>query len=122
MAGSQRALDDQPMRRDYTAEQRAELIDNVAAGHETVVEAATRLGVAESTAYAWVRRAGPKTRRRDLASRLRKTAAVAAPTFVQLVRTGGPDGLLEVQIGAASLQVRRGFDAELLRAVVAALR
>ncbi len=52
MVGSQRALEDQRMRRDYTAEQRAELIDNVAAGHETVVEAVTRLGVPESTAYA----------------------------------------------------------------------
>lgn len=45
------------MLRQYTAEQRRELIDLVTAGRATIFEAAARLGVPPSTAYSWARRA-----------------------------------------------------------------
>jgi transposase-like protein len=45
------------MRRQYTAEQRRELLDLVTTGRATLPEAAARLGVPFSTAYYWARRA-----------------------------------------------------------------
>ena len=113
------------MRRQYTQEQRSELVDLVAAGGVTIREAATRLGVGASTASYWVRKAaktatgtaGPR-RRPSLAA---KALTAPPPTFLQLVHAGDTSSIITIRIGNAAIEVRRGFDAELLRAVAVAL-
>src|SRR5262245_5288426 len=112
------------MRRHYTGEQRSALIELVSAGGSTVSEAATRLGVNASTAYQWMKQAGEGVGRSGAEQReaSRRRRQVARPTFVQLVRTGDLDATLVVRVGDAEVAVRRGFDADLLRAVVGALR
>ena len=105
------------MRRHYTAEQRGQLLDFVASGR-SVREAAARLGIATSTASYWVRRATEKARQlRQRATR----RGVELPTFARLVREHEV-AAIEVRVGGATIKVAPGFDAELLRAVVAALR
>lgn len=111
------------MRKHYTDEQRAELVRLVLDEALSLRRAAARLDVADSTAYHWVKRA---TAARDRAKRRPRpssppAAERAAPTFVQLVRAGASRSVLHVRIGAAVLEVADGFDAELLRQVVAAL-
>ena len=103
------------MRRHYTAEQRGQLLDFVASGR-SVPEAAARLGIATSTASYWVRRAAEKERRQREARR-----GGEPPAFARLVREHEVASI-EVRVGGATIQVGPGFDAELLRAVVAALR
>ena len=102
------------MRRRYTSEQRTRLVDLVASGDVTVPEAAARLGVKASAAYNWVaegRKLGkPSTAR-----------SAAEPMFVRLVPSAVADASIVVRVGGAEVQVRRGFDGELLRAVVATL-
>ena len=105
------------MRRHYTAEQRGQLLDVVASGR-SVREAAAHLGVAPSTASYWVRRATEKARQlRQRESRRGREP----PAFARLVREHEVASI-EVRVGGVTLQVAPGFDAELLRAVVAALR
>ncbi|MBX3157656.1 MAG: helix-turn-helix domain-containing protein [Deltaproteobacteria bacterium] len=87
-------------------DERAELIRAVRRHGETVVAAATRLGVPLSTAHRWMR------------------LAVAEPppvTFVEVVGERAAHSTIEVRIGAAAIEVRSGFDARLLREVVDAL-
>lgn len=112
------------MGRQYTREQRSELVELVTAGQSTLPEAAARLGVPYSTASYWVRKASrpPRAGKTTRMRRLAKTGSVPAPTFLQLVRAGDIGATLEVRIGGAEIQVRRGFDGQLLRAVVDALR
>jgi transposase-like protein len=100
------------MRRKYTSEQRTQLIDLVATG-TTVVEAAKSLGVGESTAYNWA----AKSRK----SREATTAPQKAPTFARLVPSTAVDASIVVRVGGVQVDVRQGFDGELLRAVVATL-
>jgi transposase-like protein len=93
------------MRRQYTAEDRARLIAEVRATGEPVRKVAVRLGMSVSSAYLWM-----------------KDAPASAPRFAKLVRlpaavTAG----LAVQVGMATIRVEAGFDADLLRSVVAAL-
>ena len=105
------------MRRHYTAEQRAQLVDFVASGR-SVTEAAAHFGIGTSTASYWVRRAAAN------AKQLRQREARRGgelPAFVRLVREHEVASI-EVRVGGATIQVAPGFDAELLRAVVAALR
>lgn len=105
------------MRRHYTAEQRGQLLDFVASGR-SVREAAARLGIAPSTASYWVRRAAKNAKPpRQRAAR----RGGLPPAFARLVREHEVASI-EVRVGGATLQVAPGFDAELLRAVVAALR
>ena len=78
---------------------------------EPVPSAATRLGVVVGTAYKWLRTSGA-----------RDAARVARPGFARLVAASTPDPRLLVRVNAAEIEVRAGFDAELLRSVVAALR
>jgi transposase-like protein len=102
------------MRRRYTSEQRTQLIELVASG-TTVVEAATRLGVGKSAAYNWMAESR-EPREPSTGGR------VAAPTFARLVSSAdAADAAIAVRVGDAEIQVRRGFDGELLRAVVATL-
>src|SRR5690349_5076139 len=112
------------MGRQYTGEQRSELVELVTAGQTTLPEAAARLGVPYSTASYWIRKASksPRPGRATRTPKLAKTRSVSAPTFLKLVRTGDLGAMLEVRIGGAEIQVRRGFDGQLLRAVVETLR
>jgi transposase-like protein len=110
------------MRRRYTGKQRSELIELVSGGRATVSEAAARLGVTPSTAYYWVRDAAPAMAGRS-ASRRRLTAqAPVTPRFVRVVPSQAVEARIAVRVGAAEIQIRRDFDADLLRAVMEALR
>jgi transposase-like protein len=91
------------MRRRYTDDERRELVELVKSGRATTREAAARLGVTASTAYWWMKRAHGE------------------PTFVRLVRASEAEAAIAVRVGRAEIEVRRGFDVELLRAVVEAL-
>ena len=97
------------MRKIYKRSERAELVVAVKRG-EPVPSAARRLGVTRSTAYTWVHR-----------SKGSDSAVATTPTFIELVTAGTPSAALVVRVGAAEIEVRAGFDAGLLRAVVAAL-
>ena len=75
------------MRKHYTKAQRAELIDLVTSGQATTRRAAARLGVAESAAYYWLKRA-----RESLALAVRRngsprSVAKARPMFARLIPT-----------------------------------
>ena len=102
------------MRRRYTKEQRTELVDLVAGSDVTVPEAAAKLGVTSSAAYNWV----AESRKQRGRNALRR---VTGPTFVRLVPSAATDATITVRVGEAEIQVRRGFDGELLQAVVASL-
>ena len=108
------------MRRQYTDEQRAKLVELVTGGHTTVREAAARLGVAPATGYYWLKqrvvgRRGAHVRRRG------QRGTDTATTFVRLVPSVAVDPTIAVRVGGAEIQVRQGFDGAVLRAVVAAL-
>ena len=76
---------------------------------EPVPSAAQRLGVMTSTAYTWLHRS------KDSGE------APSRPTFIELVTAGPPSPSLVIRVGVVEIEVRAGFDAGLLRAVVAAL-
>jgi transposase-like protein len=107
------------MRRRYTEKERSDLIELVTAGQATVAEAAPRLGVTLSTAYKWMRdRASARSRRSERSS----GRPLAAPTFVRVLSSRETEATIAVRVGAAEIQVRRDFDADLLRSVMEALR
>ena len=110
------------MRRQYTGRQRSQLIELVTAGDATVHEAAARLGVAPTTAYYWLKRGKAEKGAAQAPSRGRRVADQSTPTFVRLVPAAGAHATLAVRIGGAEVEVRQGFDAGLLRAVVAVLQ
>jgi transposase-like protein len=113
------------MRRHYTAEKRAQLVELVTSTGATIAAAAAELGVQKSTASYWVRKATKPTRRarrsRSAASATASTASAAEPAFARLVCGSETAPSIEVRAGKVAIRVRPGFDAELLRAVVAAL-
>jgi len=113
------------MRRHYTAEKRAQLVELVTSTGATIAAAAAELGVQKSTASYWVRKATRPTRRaRGSRSGVRVTASTASaaePRFARLVRGSETAASIEVWTGKVAIRVTPGFDAELLRAVVAAL-
>jgi len=90
------------------------LLELVADGDLTVPEAAARLGVTTSAAYNWT--AGRRKLRTRSAGR-----RMPAQTFVRLVPSAAADPSIVVRVGGAEVHVRRGFDGELLQAVVAIL-
>lgn len=117
------------MRKHYTAAQRAELTSLVASGRATPRAAAVQLGVPESTAYYWLRAAGQRATAAALAPCRARLGApertprprATPPAFARLVRaTDGPSPIT-LRIGGVALDVRPGFDAALLRDVVATL-
>jgi len=110
-------VNDGGMRRKYTRAERDELIQGVTRRGESVRSAATRIGVNVSTAYNWVRSAAPS-------SGERARAMVGAPeaTFARLVPARTQDARLVVRVSEIEIEVHHGFDAELLRSVVEALR
>lgn len=97
----------------YTDRDREALLDEARRIGESLAEVARRRGVAPQTAYGWARR------------RRRKPVAGDEPEveFARVVREGSElDGdAIELVVGAARVVVRRGFDGELLRQLVAAL-
>jgi transposase-like protein len=109
------------MRKHYTGRQRSDLVSLVRNGRATVREAAERLGVAPSTAYYWMRGAARVAAPKRL--RPAKERLAAAPAFVRVVPSGDFEVSVAVRIGGGvEIQLRHGFDADLLRAVVEALR
>jgi transposase-like protein len=96
------------MREPYSERERAELIRAVRDRGEPVAVATARLGVHVSTAYRWLRTqpAPPPA---------------PAPAFALVVAAPAAGTRLRVLVGAAAIEVEPGFDADLLRAVVAAL-
>ena len=93
------------MRRRYTAEQQQQFLEQVRSGI-SVREAAARLGLNTSIGYRWVQ----------------KARGSSAPRFVRLVPASkAPPAAVTIQVGAATVRVEAGFDAELLRAVISAL-
>lgn len=80
------------------------MVEAVRKSGEPVGAAAERLGVTASTAYLWMK------------------AARATPQFARLVpESRGTRASLVVRVRGAAIRVEAGFDAELLRSVVAAL-
>ena len=59
--------------------------------------------------------------RRPRRSRPSNPMSSVAPTFARVVPSSGVEDWIAVRVGSAEIQVRRHFDADLLRAVVAAL-
>ncbi len=105
------------MSKTYEGNEHEELIRAVTRGRESVRTAAARLGVPVSTAYGWVRAAadgGP-------AGGAAAAVSAAAPAFLELVPARARTAALVVRVGAVEVEVRAGFDAALLQAVVAAL-
>ncbi|MBC7988547.1 MAG: hypothetical protein H7Y19_03045 [Luteimonas sp.] len=92
------------------------------AGRGTVSEAAARLGVTPSTAYYWVKNGAAAMLGRRAPGRRLKAQALATPRFVRVVPSRAVGAAIAVRVGAAEIEVRRDFDADLLRAVVDALR
>jgi transposase-like protein len=112
------------MRKHYTEAQRAALIGMVTTGQASLRGAAARLGVADSTAYYWVKRAkrtaaGALVVRRDRA--VAEPQSVAPPTFARLVRAADTATAITLRVGGAVIEVRPGFDAALLHDIVVAL-
>lgn len=106
MAWSHRDRHHARMRRRYTDKQRSQLIALVTGGQATVSEAAARLGVTPSIGYYWLKREEERG---------------SAPAFARLVPSVAAEPAIAVRVGSAEIQVRQGFDGDLLRAVVAAL-
>lgn len=93
----------------HDPDERNALIRAVTKRGEAVPVVAARLGVPVSTAYRWMRIAAAAT------------APLAPPTFVEIVAERAVAPSVLVRVGAAEIEVRRGFDARLLREVVDAL-
>jgi transposase-like protein len=93
------------MRRRYTAEQQQQFLEQVRSG-SSVREAAARLGLNTSIGYWWVQ----------------KARGSSAPRFARLVPAGkAAPATVAIEVGAATVRVEAGFDAELLHAVISAL-
>jgi hypothetical protein len=75
--------------------------------------------VALSTAYKWMRDRKSVRERRP---RRGDGQTLDAPTFVRLLSSRAVGNPIAVRVGTAEIEVRRDFDADLLRAVVEALR
>jgi transposase-like protein len=111
------------MRRHYTDEQRSELVGLVTMRRATVPQAAARLGVTTSTAYNWVRRAAaPGAAAHRPSGPARAVSVAPTLTFVEVARPGERGAAVLVRVAGTEIEVRHGFDAALLRDVVAALR
>jgi transposase-like protein len=97
------------MRKRHTAEERERLIAEVRATGEVARVVAERMGICASSAYRWMKEASP-------------AGAPGAPVFARVLPAREAlRPALVVQLGRATIRVESGFDAELLRGVVAAL-
>jgi transposase-like protein len=87
--------------------QREVLIEAVRTSGEPVKVVAMRMGVKESTAYYWMRRA----------------RAAKVPEFVRVVpQLGAAKARIVVEVGGAAIRLENGFDAELLVEVMSVLK
>jgi transposase-like protein len=109
------------MRKHYTEAQRAELVALVARGEASPRAAAARLGVRESTAYYWLKRGHGQPVAHVATKPQPLPGPTATPTFARLVPAAKASGAITIRVGDAAIVVAHDFDAELLRAVVAAL-
>jgi len=113
------------MRKHYTTAQRAELKSLVTSGQVSPRRAAAQMGVPASTAYYWLRAGNRRAAATALAPRPRVSPGAvsppAPPAFARLVRAVDGTSLLLLRVGEVTLEVRPGFDATLLRRVIAAL-
>jgi transposase-like protein len=109
------------MRKHYTETQRAELIALVARGEASPRVAATRLGIPESTAYYWLKRSRRPPVAVVVTKAPRRPRPTTVPGFARLVPATAAVPEITIRIGDAAIAVAPDFDAELLRAVVAAL-
>jgi transposase-like protein len=99
------------MRRRHTAQERERLIAEVRSSGETARVVAERMGVCASSAYRWMK---------EVAGAV--SSVPSAPVFARVVRSRVVTRSgLAVEVGRATIHVEVGFDAELLRCVVAAL-
>ena len=113
------------MRKHYTEEQRSSLVALVTTGRATPRAAAAQLGVSESTAYYWLKRAG----RRPALALVGQVAGPGsatrsrsgAPTFARLMRATEAPSAITLRVAGAEIEVRSGFDPALLRDVISAL-
>jgi hypothetical protein len=91
----------------YKAREREQLVAAVRTSGDPVKVVAKRLGVRESTAYYWMKRA----RRAE------------PPKFARVIPIGQvPAASLSIDVGGVVIRVDAGFDGALLRDVVAALK
>jgi len=91
----------------YKAKERVRLIETVRTSGEAVKVVAQRLGVRESTAYYWMKRA----------------RSVAQPQFARVVPTATMSkASLSIEVEGVVIRLDAGFDAALLREVVVALK
>jgi transposase len=108
------------MRKHYTKGQRTALIDLATSGLAAPRAAAARLGVAESTAYYWLKRA-----RAPLALAVSGTRSPARPPrlshFARLIQVAEMYPPITMRAGGVIIEVRPGFDHTLLREVITAL-
>jgi transposase-like protein len=82
------------------------LIQAVRTSGEPVKAVASRMGVKESTAYYWMKRA----------------RAARAPEFARVVpRSAEAKASMVIEVGGAVIRLESGFDAELLREVISVL-
>lgn len=93
------------MKERYRAKERERLVEAVLKTGAPIKEVAEQLGVKVATAYYWVKKARQKKR----------------PQFAMVVPSRQESSVLRVEVEGAFLHLERGFDAELLRDVVAAL-
>jgi transposase-like protein len=109
----------------YTEDQRTALVELVTTGQATPRAAAAQLGVTESTAYYWLKRA----RKRPALALVRQVARagsatrsrLTAPTFARLTRATEAPSAITLRVAGAEIEVRSGFDPALLRDVISAL-
>jgi transposase-like protein len=91
----------------YKAKERERLIETVRASGEPVKVVAQRLGVRESTAYYWMRRA----------------QRAEPPKFARVIPAPWTsETSLSIEVEGVVIRLDAGFDATLLREVVAALK
>jgi transposase-like protein len=101
------------MRKRFTEAEKRRYLTELERSGETPWRFAKRIGIGPVNLYRW----------------MRKSSTSGSPRFAPLVRelpavsiVSGAPGRVSIRVGDATVQVEPGFDAELLRAVVSALR
>jgi transposase-like protein len=95
------------MAKRYTERDRSRFLTELTRSGDRVYVVAERLGISVSTGFRWKKEAD---------------ASADAPVFARLVREPPLEASLTLDVGGARLHIGPGFDADLLRAVVQALR
>jgi transposase-like protein len=94
------------MSKRYKTREREQLVEAVRTSGEPVKVIARRMGVKESTAYFWMKRA----------------RAARSPEFARVIPTAmQARASMSIEVGGVVIRLDDGFDATLLREVVSAL-